>query len=289
MAENIGEKRLFEKLEDINKKPQPFQYYTAEELWTDEHTSKEMLKYHLDENINASSRNQKFIEDSVNWIVSNFGIDNTSSICDFGCGPGLYTTRFAEKGASVTGIDFSKRSIDYAKNVAQEKGLNVNYVNQNYLLYDTDKRYDLITMIMCDYCALSPEQREKLLQKYSKLLKPNGSILLDVYTLEAYKKREELLVYDVNSLNGFWSSKKYYGFLNIFKYEKEKVVLDKYTIVEEDRNRVVYNWLQYFSSESLKEELEKSNFIVQNLYSDVSGSLYDSHSEEMAVVLKKAI
>ena len=288
-GQNIGEKILFKKLENINTKPQTFQYYTAEELWTDEHTSKEMLKYHLDENINASSRNKKFIEDSVNWIVSYFGIDKTSSICDFGCGPGLYTTRFAEKGAKVTGIDFSKRSTDYAKNIAQEKGLDVDYVNQNYLLYDSEKRFDLITMIMCDYCALSPDQREKLLLKFYKLLKPDGSILLDVYTLEAYKKREEQSIYEVNSLNSFWSPKKYYGFLNIFKYEEQKVVLDKYTIVEEDRNRIVYNWLQYFSSESLKEEFEKRKFIVQNLFSDVSGSPFDSHSEEMAVVLKKAI
>ncbi len=280
---------MFKKLEDINTRPQPFQYYTAEELWNDEHTSKKMLEYHLDENINASSRNKEFIEQSVNWIVSNFGIDNTSSICDFGCGPGLYTTRFAEKGANVTGIDFSMRSIDYAIKVAQEKEIDVDYVNQNYLLYNTEKRFDLITMIMCDYCALSPEQREKLLHKFYKLLKPNGSILLDVYTLKAYKTREEKSTYEVNLLNSFWSPKKYYGFLNIFKYEEQKVVLDKYTIVEEGRNRIVYNWLQYFSSESLKEELEKGRFIVQNLYSDVSGSPYDSRSEEMAVVLKKAI
>ncbi len=280
---------MFQKLEEINTRPKPFEYYTAEELWTNEHTSKKMLAYHLDENINASSRNKKFIEISVNWIISNFGIDNTSSICDFGCGPGLYTTLFAEKGANVTGIDFSKRSIGYAKNVTQEKGLNIEYVNQNYLFYETEKRFDLITMIMCDYCALSPLQREKLVQNFHKLLKPNGSVLLDVYTLEAYKKREEQSAYEVNSLNGFWSPNKYYGFLNVFKYDEQKVILDKYTIVEENRNRIVYNWLQYFSVESLKEELENNNSVIQNLYSDVSGLQYDSASDEMAVVLKKAI
>jgi 2-polyprenyl-3-methyl-5-hydroxy-6-metoxy-1,4-benzoquinol methylase len=246
-----------------------------------------MLEYHLDENIDVSSRNKKFIDKSVEWIVSNFGINSNSSVCDFGCGPGLYTTRFAEKGADVTGIDFSKRSIDYAKNASKEKSLTIDYVNRNYLEYYTDKRFDLITMIMCDYCALSPEQREKLLQKFYKLLKPDGSVLLDVYTMTAYKKREEQSVYKINLLNGFWSPKKYYGFLNIFKYEEEKVVLDKYTIVEENRIRNVYNWLQYFSTESLKEELEKENFKVQNLYSDVIGSPYNPQSEEMAVVLKK--
>ncbi len=280
---------MYQKLEDINKRPLPFQYYTADELWTDEHTSKKMLEYHLNENINASSRNKKFIEDSVKWIISNFCVDSNSSICDFGCGPGLYTTRFAEKGANVTGIDFSKRSIDYAKNVAQKKGLDIDYVNQNYLLYDTDKRFDLITMIMCDYCALSPLQREELVHKFHRLLKPNGSILLDVYTLEAYKKREEQSLYEINLLNGFWSAKKYFGFLNIFKYEEQKVVLDKYTIVEEDKNRVVYNWLQYFSAESLRREFERNNLIIESLYSDVAGSKYDSNSDEIAIVAKKTI
>lgn len=280
---------MFKKLEDINRKPQPFQYYTAEELWTDEHTSKEMLKYHLDENIDVSSRNKKFIEKSVKWIVSNFGINSNLSVRDFGCGPGLYTARFAEKGAEVTGIDFSKRSIDYAEKTACEKELSIDYVNQDYLTYDTDKRFNLITIIMCDYCALSPGQRKKLLRQFYKLLKPDGSVLLDVYTLEAFRKREERSVYEVNLLNGFWSPQKYYGFLNVFKYEEEKVVLDKYTIVEENRIRTVYNWLQYFSPEALKEEFERGKFMIQNLYSDVSGSLYDPHSGEMAGVLKKTV
>ena len=105
---------------------------------------------------------------------------------------------------------------------------------------------------MCDYCALSPNQRKELLQIFYKLLKPNGSVLLDVYTLESFNKRDEQSVYEINLLNGFWSNEKYYGFLNTFKYEEEKVILDKHTIVEKNRIRVVYNWLQYFSQESLK-------------------------------------
>jgi hypothetical protein len=40
---------MFTELEGINSRPEPFQYYTAEELWTDEHTSKQMVEYHLNE------------------------------------------------------------------------------------------------------------------------------------------------------------------------------------------------------------------------------------------------
>jgi hypothetical protein len=31
---------MFKELEEINLRPAPFQFYTAKELWTDEHTSK---------------------------------------------------------------------------------------------------------------------------------------------------------------------------------------------------------------------------------------------------------
>ena len=279
---------MFTELEGINSRPEPFQYYTAEELWTDEHTSKQMLEYHLNEFVDASSRNKKFIDRSVNWITSNFGVDSKTNVIDFGCGPALYTTRIAEKGAKVTGVDFSIRSIEYARKTALEKNLEIDYVKQNYLTYDTDKKFDLITMIMCDYCALSPDQRKDLLQIFYKLLKPDGSVLLDVYSFNSFNQKEESATYELNQLNGFWSPEDYYCFVNTFKYEKEKVILDKYTVVEKNRIRVVYNWLQYYSLESLRTEFERNNFIIENIYSDVAGSKYDSKNSEIAIVAKKA-
>jgi len=51
-----------------------------------------MLFFHLDEAIDASSRNAEFIRLSVEWIASKFNIGKNTKIADFGCGPGLYTT-----------------------------------------------------------------------------------------------------------------------------------------------------------------------------------------------------
>ena len=67
------------------------------------------------------------------------------------------------------------------------------------------------------------------------------------------------------------------------------MILDKYTIIEESRIRVVYNWLQYFSKESLIKEFEDNQFDVEEIYSDIAGNLFDSESTEMAVVVKKIL
>jgi 2-polyprenyl-3-methyl-5-hydroxy-6-metoxy-1,4-benzoquinol methylase len=211
-----------------------------------------------------------------------------TEIADFGCGPGLYTTRLAERGAIVTGIDFSNNSIEYAKQAAVQKGLKINYVQKNYLDFDTNDSFDLITMIMCDFCALSPEQRKTMLSKFQSLLKPDGSVLIDVYSLNSYNQKEESAIYELNQLNGFWSPNDYYCFVNTFKYEKEKVILDKYTIIEESRKRIVYNWLQYFSEDSIRKDFEENGLKVEEVYSDVAGKSYVSESPEIAIVAKKA-
>ena len=94
---------MFEELEKINSRPKPFEYYTASDLWADEHTSKQMLSYHLNEEVDLSSRNMPFIDRSIEWIATYFNVGAGMKIADFGCGPGLYTTKLAKKQADVTG------------------------------------------------------------------------------------------------------------------------------------------------------------------------------------------
>ncbi|MEA1983782.1 MAG: class I SAM-dependent methyltransferase [Campylobacterota bacterium] len=278
---------MYKKLKEINAKPKVFEFYTAEALWADEYTSKQMLEYHLNPDIDVSSRNKKFIEKSSQWIMEEFKLNAKSRICDFGCAVGLYTSVFVKSGAKVTGIDFSKSSIEYAREVAKKEKLKIEYVHQNYLEFESDEKYDLITMIMCDFCALSPTQRELLLRKFYNLLNEGGAILLDVYSLNAFEKREESSVYELNQLGHFWSAEEYYGFVNTFKYSDEKVVLDKYTIVQEDSSKVIYNWLQYFNVESLQKEFTDAGLHVKAVYNDVAGSVFTQDSEEFAVVAVK--
>lgn len=275
---------MFKELQEINSRPAAFEFYTADELWTNEHTAQQMLQYHLNEDVDLSSRNRKFIERSVKWIVSRFNVNDTTEIADFGCGPGLYAKRLAKEGAKVTGIDFSENSLRYAKETANQEGLEIDYIHANYLEFETTKKFDLIMMIMCDFCALSPEQRKIMLSKFQSILKPGGCVLLDVHSLNFFNQRQESATYELNQLNGFWSPHDYYCFVNTFKYEEEKVTLDKYTIVEEAGTRVVHNWLQQFSRESLQEEFTASGFEVDGIYSDVAGTSFDPESQEIAIV-----
>ena len=278
---------MFKELEEINSSPAPFQFYTADTLWTDNHISKKVIESHLNEDIEVSIQNREFINHSVDWIVTHFGIEKNRRVADFGCGMGTYATQLAEKGADVTGIDFSEMFIQHAKEVAKQKEMDINYVLQDSLEFETEERFDLITLLLCDFCALSPSQRKTMLKKFYKFLKPDGSVLIDVYSLNAFNQREEAETYEHSRLNGFWSPENYYCFQNTFKYDEEKVVLDKYTIIEKERTRIAYNWLQYYSEDSLRKEFEENGFNVEGFYSDVTGTTTSPESLEIVIIVKK--
>ena len=165
------------------------------------------------------------------------------------------------------------------------EGRNIKYLQGNYLNFKSDVRFDLITMIMCDYCALSPSQRQNLLGIWRDCIGKHGAVLLDVYSMAAYAEREEVSLCEKNQLDHFWHGDDYYAFVNTFKYDKEAAVLDKYTIVPEHSNpETIYNWLQYFSVSRLTEELTSFGFRIDQVLGNVAGDDFTDQSPEFTVV-----
>jgi SAM-dependent methyltransferase len=275
---------LYDTLVEIHRRPEPFESHTVRELWDDDHISRKMLSFHLDPESEPASRPHAFIDRSAAWIAERFSLGEGRRVADFGCGPGLYTSRFAAAGARVTGIDFSRRSVAHAEAEARDRGLDIEYVLADYLEFRADRRFDLITLIYCDLCALDPDRRQRLLTSLRAHLADRGSILLDVWSLEAYEGRQETSRHEFRLMDGFWATGDYWGYLDTFKYDEERVVLDKYTIVEPHRTRRVLNWLQYYSPESLGEELERAGLRIEERYADVAGAPFDAGGDVITLV-----
>lgn len=141
---------MFEGLISVLEVPSLYQK-TSVPFWNDKYISQQMLKAHLDPNFDGASRKLDFINKSVNWINKIAPPQKYKSLLDLGCGPGIYAEKFATSGYKVTGIDFSKHSIDYAINSAARKKLNIEYIYQDYLHMELTKSFDFSTMIYCDY------------------------------------------------------------------------------------------------------------------------------------------
>ncbi len=279
---------FYETLEAIQQRPEPFSVYTADTLWTDPHIARKMLETHLNPETELASRKPEFIKRSLDFIGTRFSLDNTSRVLDLGCGPGLYTNQLAKRGAQVTGVDFSSSSLEYARAQAQNEGLSIRYRQANYLEMPAEPNQDLVLLIYGDYCPLSPAQRGKLLSLVRESLAEQGRFFFDVFTMAQLAGFQEQRSVDLLGPDNFWSASPCHLFSTVFLYEKERLFLSKHTVVEPQRIRSIYNWLQHFSLESITQELREHGFVLENAYGDVTGSPVTEDSLTLALVAKKA-
>ncbi|MHB8891740.1 MAG: SAM-dependent methyltransferase [Candidatus Limnocylindrales bacterium] len=245
-----------------------------------------MLRYHLDPTVDISSRRPEAIDAAVAWTTSSFSLGRGASVLDLGCGPGLYTSRWAATGADVTGVDFSARSIAYARQVAERGGLRIHYVEADYLDWQADRTFDLVTMIMCDFSALGPAQRADLLESVATWLAPNGAFLFDVHALPYLASRQVGEQSIEHPDGGFWTAGPHTEIVETLIYPVEQISLDRYTIIEPERSRTVWNWLQAYAPASLSETLRRAGFTVDAVLGDVTGRPYDPTADEFAVVAR---
>jgi len=252
---------------NYTKKPALYEKGTAV-MWTDEHISKQLLEIHLNPDVDLASRKKATIEKTIDWIFTQVE-DKELKILDLGCGPGLYTQQIAQEGHKVTGVDFSKNSIDYAKEQAKISNLDIEYINKNYLELDLpENEFDLVMMIYTDLGVLLPEERIQLLGKIEKALKPGGTFIFDVLNDKDLDKKVSPKNWEV-AKQGFWRNTPYLTLSESFFYEEGKVILNQH-IVAEDENTSVYSfWTHYFSHEDLMDLLEPFNFTNIRFYEDV--------------------
>ncbi len=271
---------MYNLLYDISKRPEPFSRYTVKELWTRPHLARQMLTYHLSQETDLASRRYESIDRVVEWIDVQLDLSG-KSVCDLGCGPGLYAQRFASRGAKVTGVDFSTYSLDFARTQCQQT---VRYIEADYLTDDLPTGFDVVTLIYTDLCALSPEKRKKLLGRMRGMLNPGGHIIVDIAGIGSFATKQEVTIIECNLMSGFWSAEDYVGIQRTFVYPDDYLTLDRYLIVQPNETWQIYNWTQYFTPVSIETELRSTGFKIDQMAGDLSGTPLELGGDLIGIV-----
>jgi SAM-dependent methyltransferase len=274
-------------IRQLQQKPEPFT--PGEPLfWDDPHISSQMLKAHLDPNHDQASRRPETIQRTVDWLVTTLGLQAGDSVLDLGCGPGLYAACLAHKGLRVTGVDYSRRSIEYATQYAAEHHLDIHYRYQNYLTLDDESLYDAALLIYGDLCPLSPEQRRTLLGHVRRALKPGGHFVFDV-TTRAHRQRHGNRNGWYAVETGFWKAAPHLVLEEGFDYPEPSIFLDQAIVIEEDGKVSVYrNWFQDYSLATITAEVEAAGFAVQGAWNDLLGTPLTEDTKWIGLIAQRA-
>jgi SAM-dependent methyltransferase len=207
-------------------------------------------------------------------------------LLDLGCGPGLYAERFNSAGYAVTGVDFSKRSIAYAEEQTLLNKSKIEYHYQNYLTIDYMEQFDVITLIYCDYPALSVTDRLVLLRKVYQALRPNGKFIFDVFTPLMRKPESRSWYYSEEG--GFLSEKPHICLDSVYQYDDEDKTELRQSIVITEETVDCYNiWDHFFTRETLLSEIQTAGFKAFEFYGDIAGKEYSDAGETICGVFTK--
>jgi SAM-dependent methyltransferase len=279
------EEVMFNKLKDYLVKPKLYTPSTGK-FWDDEHISKGMLEAHLNPKWDAATRKLDFLDKSVNWIASIAQPAQFQQLLDLGCGPGIYAERFRKAGYSVTGIDYSKRSIEYAKEQTLLNKSNIEYHYQNYLTIDYVEQFDVITLIYCDYAVLSITDRLTLLRRIYQALKPKGKFIFDVFT--PLMRKKETCSWEYYEEGGFFNEKPHILLESLYQYDDEdNTELAQSIVITEDTVRCYNIWDHFFTKEALISEIQPIGFNSFEFYGDIAGKEFSDTGETICGVFTK--
>ncbi|ABR47932.1 Methyltransferase type 11 [Alkaliphilus metalliredigens QYMF] len=128
--------------------------------------------------------------------------DDIGRALDVGCGNGRNSRFIASRGYDVEGLDFSKKSIEWAKEESKKTGDIALYVNDSFFNINRElSSYDLIYDSGCLH-HIKPHRRSQYLEKVHRLLKPGGYFGLVCFNLKGGANLSDHDVYKKSSMAG---------------------------------------------------------------------------------------
>jgi len=123
-------------------------------------------------------------------------------VLELGCGPGRNSIYMAKQGCSVNAIDISEKAIMWAKERANEEGLNINFHCVSIFDFEFDSHsYDFI--YDCGlFHHLPPHRRLTYLNIIKKALKKDGHFGIVCFNTDGAANTSDWDVYKERSLKG---------------------------------------------------------------------------------------
>ena len=281
------------KLQDIVRRQSvPKPWAEGEKIpWNDPDFSRRMLNEHLSQEHDAASRRFEIIDKHIEWIHNQVLKGNPTRILDLGCGPGLYTSRLARLGHRCVGIDFSPASIAYARDQAEEAGLECTYIQQDIRTADYGDEYGLVMSIFGEFNVFRPGEARGILEKACRALVPNGFLLFEPHTFEAVVKIGGQPSSWYSAEKGLFSEEPHLCLQENFWDTEENVAIQRYYVIDAATGGVARysSSMQAYTNEEYRSLLAKCGFGKVVFYPSLGGSAGSPEDYLMAILSQKYV
>jgi SAM-dependent methyltransferase len=202
--------------------------------WDDPVFSERMLREHLDQGHGAATRQQPELLRQVDWLWQQLHLQPGARLLDITCGPGLYATEFARRGADVTGIDFSPASIHYARELADAQGLagRCRFIQADVraeLPHHAGQQYDAALFIYGQLAVFTRAEAAALLAAAAQALRPAGRLALELLDFERIDKSPSTWWFSDDS--GLWGDAPFLNLGERFWDAEQRASIDRFFVI----------------------------------------------------------
>jgi SAM-dependent methyltransferase len=259
----------------VRRTPVPAPWAEGEKIpWNDPEFSERMLREHVSQAHDGASRRSSVIDAHVDWVHHVLLHERAGTVLDLGCGPGLYTTRLAERGHRCTGIDFSPASIAHAREVTRQTGVCCDYHLADIRSADYGDEYDLVMLLYGEFNVFRPADARLILNRACQALKVGGLILLEVHTDAAVRAMGAMRNVWRTAEHGLFSAQPHVRLDEHFWDAEQRVATTRYVIVDAATAEVSVfaESVQAYTIGSYRALLTNAGFVLDRAQGSLDGT-----------------
>lgn len=224
--------------------------------------------------------NNTEIQQSHFFLETIFLKNKIKKIYDQCCGVGDISIYFLEKGYKCYGIDQSK---DYIKYIHDKHGYLDHYKSADALEYVTPEKVDAVINWHTSFGYFKEDSKNiKMFQKAYDSLEKEGIFILDYINFD----------YVINNFLEEFNQEYIFDNKKLLLSRKSK--LEEEMLIQEwklyDKEEIVWSNVGYtkiYFFEQLKLLLEKTGFIIQEVYGDSNFNIFNKNSKRCIIIAKK--
>ncbi len=216
----------------------------------------------------------------VDCLLERLVIEPGARVLDLCCGPGRHSLELARRGFRVTGVDRTERYLERARQVAEEEGLAIEFVQADMREFRRPASFDAATNLFTafGYFADPAEDRRVVENLYASLC-PGGKLLMDLMGKERLARifRER----DWHRIEGGY-------FLEERQLSQSWGWIDNRWILVRDGAVTEFAVShRLYSAAELVRLLEECGFADCEVFGSLGGRPYDHEAERLVVVATK--
>jgi SAM-dependent methyltransferase len=166
------------------------------------HDAYDELAEHYDSRVETKPHNAYYDRPAVQSLVPDV---SGKHILDAGCGPGVYTKWLLDRGAKVTGIDASRKMIEFARRRTARKATFIHANLEEPLTFLSDGVFDgVLSPLTVAYI----KDHDALFSEFNRALRPGGWFI--------FSTEHPFFAYDYYNLDNYFDTTRvqcdWYGF-----------------------------------------------------------------------------